>query len=154
MLFSFNEIDEIKTFDLIFEMVWVLHLGNAEICHSVVFFYIWNCSEIPFLEVCKLTDLMAVKVGRFTDLGAVLVEYYRAKSSKGLNMQGLTHVLGKSKLLKRAYKVGGFTDLVAVFESHCSLCTCRELSEKWPRYFAEAMQFIVPTYLFFFYNFS
>ena len=34
---------------------------------------------------------MAVKVGRFTDLGADLVEYYRVKSSNGLNMQGLTH---------------------------------------------------------------
>ena len=36
---------------------------------------------------------MAVKVGRFTDLGAVLVEFYRAESFNGLNMQGLTHVL-------------------------------------------------------------
>ena len=43
------------------------------------FFFVWNCSESPFLEVCKLTNLMTVKVGRFTDLGAVLVEFYRAK---------------------------------------------------------------------------
>ena len=27
---------------------------------------------------------MAVKVGKFTDLGAVLVEWYRAKSSNGI----------------------------------------------------------------------
>ena len=47
------------------------------------FFFVWNCSEGQFLEVCKLTDLMAVKVGRFTDLVAVLVELYRAKSSNG-----------------------------------------------------------------------
>ena len=111
-----------------------LPLWNAEIYHSV-FIFVWNCSESPFLEVCKLTDLMAVKVGRLTDLGAVLVEYYRAKSSKGLYMQGLTHVLGKLKLIIRAYKVGEFTDLLAVFESHCSLCTCRDLSEKWSRDF-------------------
>ena len=82
------------------------------------------------MVVCKLTDLMAVKVGKFTDLGAVLVEYYTAKSSKGLNMQGLTNVLGKSKLIIWAYQVGGFTDSLAVIESHCSLCRCRELSEK------------------------
>ena len=44
-------------------------------------------------------------------------------------MQGLTHVLGKSKLLIRTYKVGAFTDLVAVFESHCWICTCREHAE-------------------------
>ena len=50
-------------------------------------------------------------------------------------MQGFTHVLGKSKLLLPAFKVGRFTDLVAVFESHCSLCTCKEVSEKWPRDF-------------------
>ena len=73
---------------------------------------------------------MAVKVGRFTDLEAVLVEYYRAESSNGLNMQGLTHVIGKSKWFKRAYKLEGLNDLVVVFESHCSLCRCRELSEK------------------------
>ena len=42
-------------------------------------------------------------------------------------MQGLTHVLGKAKLFITAFKVGGFTDLAAVFESHCSLCTCRGL---------------------------
>ena len=47
-------------------------------------------------------------------------------------MQGLTQVLGKSKLLLPVFKVRRFTDLVAVFESHCSLCTCRDLSEKWP----------------------
>ena len=99
------------------------------------FFFVWICSESPFLEVCKLTDLMAVKVGRFTDLGAVLVEYYWASSNKGFNMQGLTHVFGKSKLFIRTYKVGAFTDLVAVFESHCCLCTCREHAEKWPRNF-------------------
>ena len=81
------------------------------------------------MEVCKLTDLMAVKVGRFTDLGAVLVEYYRVKSSNGLNKQGLTQVLGKSKLLLPAFKVGRFTDLVAVFEI-TSLCTCREVLDK------------------------
>ena len=51
-------------------------------------------------------------------------------------MQGFTHVLGKSKLLLPAFKVGRFTDLVAVFESHCSLCTCKEVSEKWPRDFS------------------
>ena len=95
------------------------------------FFFVWICSESPFLEVCKLTDLMAVKVGRFTDLGAVLVEYYWASSNKGFNMQGLTHVFGKSKLFIRTYKVGAFTDLVAVFESHCCLCTCMEHAEKW-----------------------
>ena len=93
------------------------------------FCFVWNCSESPFLEVCKLTDLTAVKVGRFTDLVAVLVEYYWAKSNKGFNMQGLTHVLGKSKLFIRTYKVGAFTDLVAVFESHCWICTCREHAE-------------------------
>ena len=85
--------------------------------------------------MCKLTDLMAVKVGRFTDLGAVLVEYYRAESSNGLNMQGLTHVLGTSKWLIRGHKLGGLNDLVVVFESHCSLCRCRELSEKLTREF-------------------
>ena len=43
-------------------------------------FYLFETVEkSPFLEVCKLTDLMAVKMGRFTDLGAVLVEWYRAK---------------------------------------------------------------------------
>ena len=47
------------------------------------FNFVSNFSESPFLEVCKLTDLMAVKVGRFTDLGTVLVENYRAKSSNG-----------------------------------------------------------------------
>ena len=115
-------------------MGYVLVLRNA-FNLSQRFFFVWNCSESPFLEVCKLTDLMAVKVRRFTDLGAVLFEYYRAKSSEGLNMQGLTHILAKSKLLILAFKVGGFTDLVAVFESHCSLCTWRELSKKWPRNF-------------------
>ena len=50
---------------------------------SQQFFFVSNFSESPFLEVCKLADLMAVKVGRFTDLGAVLVENYRAKSSNG-----------------------------------------------------------------------
>ena len=49
-------------------------------------------------------------------------------------MQGLTQVLGKSKLLLPAFKVGRFTDLVAVFEI-TSLCTCREVLEKWPRDF-------------------
>ena len=58
---------------------------------------------------------MAVKVGRFTDLGAVLVGYYREKSSDGYNIQGLTHVLGKAKLLIPAFEVGSLTDLVAVF---------------------------------------
>ena len=72
---------------------------------------------------------MAVKVGRFTDLGAVLVEYYRAKSLNGENMQGFTHDLGKSKLLLPAFRVGRFTELVAVCEI-TSLCTCRESSEK------------------------
>ena len=124
------------------------------VCSVTAFNFFWNCSESLFLEVCKLADLMVVKVGRFTDLGAVLVEYYRAKSNKGFNMQGLTHVLRKSKLLIRTYKVGAFTDLVAVFESHCCLCTCGEHTEKWPRDFAEAMQFIVPTYPFFFDNSS
>ena len=65
-------------------------------------------------------------------------------------MQGFTHVLGKAKLLIPAFQVEGFTELVAVFESHCSLCTCRELSEKWPETFVEAMQFLVPTYWGFF----
>ena len=44
----------------------------------------------------------------------------------------MTHILGKSKLLIPAFKIGRLTDLVAVFESHCSLCTCRAVSEKWP----------------------
>ena len=61
-------------------------------------------------------------MGRFTDLVAVLVEYYRAKSSNGENMQGFTHVLGKAKLLIPAFKVEGFNEMVAVFESLCSLC--------------------------------
>ena len=61
---------------------------------------------------------MAVKLGRFTNLVAVLVDYYRAKSSKGVNMQGLTHVLRNSKSLIPPFKIGVFTDLVAVFESH------------------------------------
>ena len=82
-------------------------------------FSVWNCSESPFLKVCKLTDFMAVKVRIFTDLEAVLFEYYRVKSSNGLNMQGLIHVMIKSKLLIRAFKVGGFTGLVAVLESPC-----------------------------------
>ena len=72
---------------------------------------------------------MAVKVGRFTDLVAVLVEFYRAKSSNGYNLQGFTHVLGKAKFSISAFKVEGFTELLAVFESHCSLCTCREISK-------------------------
>ena len=50
-------------------------------------------------------------------------------------MQGFTHVLGKAKLLIPAFKVEGFTEMVAVFESLCSLCTCRELSKKWPETF-------------------
>ena len=61
-------------------------------------------------------------------------------------MQGFTHVLGKAKLLIPAFQEEGFTELVAVFESHCSLCTCTELSE----IFVEAMQFLVPTYWGFF----
>ena len=57
-------------------------------------------------------------------------------------------ILEIAKLLLPAFKVGGFTELVAVFESHCSLCACRKLSEKWPVTFVEAMQFMVPTFLF------
>ena len=150
LIFTINEIDEIKSFNffvnILFDMIWVLPYEMLKFVTA--FCFVWNCSENPFLEVCKLTDLMAIKVGRFTDLVAVLVEYYWGKSNKGFNMQGLTHILEKSKLLIRTYKVEGFTDLVAVFESHCWLCTCREHTEKWARAFAEAMQFIVPTYWF------
>ena len=63
--------------------------------YLVTAFYRWKCSKGPFLKVCKLTDLMAVKVGRFTDLGAVLVEYYRAKSSNGSTCKVLHTSLGK-----------------------------------------------------------
>ena len=72
----------------------------------------------------KITDLMADKVGRFTDLGAVLLEYYRAKSSNGLNTRPW-----EIEIVNAAFKLGGFTNLVVVFENHCSLCTCWELSE-------------------------
>ena len=136
-----------KTFDFIFEIVWVLHLRNAEICHSVVFF-IWNCSESPFLEVCKLTDLMAVKVGRFTDLGAVLVEYYRAKSSNGLNMQGLTHVLGKSKFLIRDYKEEDSPTWWLFSIATVVFARVGNIQRNDQRTFAEAMQFIVQTHWF------
>ena len=76
---------------------------------------------------------MAVKVGRFTDLEAVLVKYYRAKSSNGINIQGLTHVHGKSNLLIPAFKVGRLTDLVADFKSHLSLCTCIKVLVEYNR---------------------
>ena len=66
-------------------------------------------------------------------------------------MHGLTHVLGKSKLLLPAFKVGRFTDLVAVFESHCSLCTCKEVSEKWPRDFCWSYAIYRTDLPFFFY---
>ena len=114
------------------------------------FCFVWNCSESPFLEVCKLTDLMAVKVGRFTDLRAILFEYCRIKSSKILNMQSLTHVLGKLKWLILAFKVGEFTDLMAVFESHCCLfARMRTLQRKDYGIFAEGMEFFLSTYWFF-----
>ena len=105
-----------------------------------MFIFVWICSESPFLEVCKLTDLMAVKVGRLTDLGAVLVEYCLTRSSKGLYMQGLTHVLGKLKLIIRAYKVGEFTDLLAIFESHCSLAGVGNFQRNDQGTFAEDVQ--------------
>ena len=62
---------------------WSRFYSNETLLFVTAVFFVWNYSESPFLEVCKLTDLMAVKVGRFTDLGAVLVEYYRVKSSNG-----------------------------------------------------------------------
>ena len=46
LIFSINELDEIKTFDFS-EMVSVLQLRNAVICHSMVFF-VWNYWESPF----------------------------------------------------------------------------------------------------------
>ena len=95
-------------------MVWVLPLRNAKICHSVFLFktvqnvLFWSCVNLPTSWLLK-----------WEDLEAVLFENYRVKSSNGLNMQGLIHVMIKSKLLIRAFKVGGFTGLVAVLESHC-----------------------------------
>ena len=79
-IFSFNEIDGKKK--LIFFLNGLgFHAYETLKFVTACFFWDWNCSDSPFLEVCKLTDLMAAKVGRFTDLGAVLLEYYRAKSS-------------------------------------------------------------------------
>ena len=79
----------VANFDLYSALTASVQWGFLNVPHSKCFnlsqhfFFVSNLSESPFLEVCKLTDLMAVKVGRFTDLGAVLVEYYRAKSPNG-----------------------------------------------------------------------
>ena len=81
-IFSCNEIDEIKTFDFLSKWSGFYPYEMLKFV-TACFFVVWNCWESPFLEVCKLTDLMAIKMGRFTNLGAVLVEYYRAKSSNG-----------------------------------------------------------------------
>ena len=78
LIFSFNEINERKTFD--FFSWWSGFYPNEMLKFvTACFFVVWNCWESPFLEMCKLTDLMAVKVGRFTYFVAVLVEWYRAK---------------------------------------------------------------------------
>ena len=84
---------------------------------------------IPAFKVVRFTDLVADFKSHLSLCTCidVLVKYNRAKSSNCKNMQGLTHVLEKAKLLIPAFKVGGFIVLAAVFESHCSLCTCRGL---------------------------
>ena len=81
LILSFNKIDGKKIFDFFLNDLGFTLTKRWNLSQRV--FFVWNCSDSPFLEVCKLTDLMAVKVRRFIDLGVVLVKYYRAKSSNG-----------------------------------------------------------------------
>ena len=65
-------------------------------------------------------------------------------------MHGLTHILGKAKLLIPAFKVRGITDLVAVFRNIEDYARVGNFQRNNQGTFPdEAMQFIVSTYWFF-----